>query len=1225
MLLPVSRPLGPVARRLGPLSQPLSNISGELDRAESIARLERDVQDISPTTAGAIFRLWDTPGRTVRSGLSALLGDYDPEISGIELNKLAGIDFDNGWIDKPLGFATEVITDPLTWMTGGVGAAGKIGRAAKAAGLIDRSGKVFSRAAINAGKAGQLAKRGRLPFLRGTGSNAADTFRQAGKLDDLNDWSRVVDDDLAVRPLVGPRQALRDTLPGTNRSMRLRDLVDDAVDPAVAKEDLSNFLRTTNVDSYLDKPLFKDIGFRIPGTPIDFGMNIPFVGKPLSRGLDTALDGLRWTSLGMKVAQKTDPSLLDQADPVGQLIAKRFTNAEKAADLTSTGKMFDAVFAEAPDDFIELIKNPQNGKLFRALVEGNDSYLKTLSSFDATDPSVQAMLSHSALPKVLENAKTYFKDYLDESAKAGVRGSALADEFGNGYFPRKLAPELFPEGQRGGRDYLRNVTGYTRLSKGSGDVITSDMMSRQPEFNIPGGTAMLNDLGRIAPGLSEDKLADEIMNRVAKAESVLKVGSQGWKGVPFPVKEYSRQNAVKLASTLKKLDLSDGKELFGQNPIEMMANYGKNRQRAINRAEQLQSLLTETSSIPTVAGGRGGMSLPEAIRDLGMDAVRSQPNVMKKVDDLFGAGIIKSADEIPNISADVELMNRIGNIADFYAQPEMKAGFFKTLKEFTDNFKLWVLATPRRFARDWYSGLFSNFVTHPHPADLHHGYTMTKAIMQQDWDAVARLAKNIPRYSKFAGDPEQLIRAVRRDMALVNMSQTGRLREIDESGKMLGESDIFPQYMGGAGRAVTTPGYAAWDTITGNFDAPSIFSDKFSGSELFTRKNWGDRIVSEPIPRMFGLSKGTKEFGEASVKNPVLRAAARSAETTDTINRLGGYFAMMKGGHSAESAAKSITRAQVDYGSLTPFERKYLTALFPFWAYQSRIAKWGVEEMFSNPTYYQTALRAPQALFGTGEEYTPSRIQERYGFKIPEGLENVLGPLLGEPVPGVENYLSDIDLPFVDTLNTADFVMDSPSGDDQLFNVDLSQSLTESMRNVAGSMLNPLAKQGIEQISGVDLYTKSELDPTRRTMPTLARRAGLAEDAATQESIGFIEPTITSAVPALNPLLSVLRRATSEKVPDRRAAALQALLNFTTGVKVEQVAPEERLSDMRRKINMLLGADPHAREMGITYVPKSQQPYVSPETLQLMELNKIIGERQRAARDARVNPLLQNQ
>lgn len=1207
----------------------------------------------NPTAAGGIFDLIDTytGAKPLREFIT-----QKRDATGRDVLKQAGLSTGNGYIDAPLGIGAEILLDPSSYVTGGVGAAGKAARAAKAVGLLDDAPRLFSRAAINAGKTADLTKpitnwtERATQFVDSVGARAAKTYRKAGI--PLN---KLTDSDLMARPLVGSRRALRDALPSTGKQMTLRDLVTNAADPRKAADNVSDFMRGGNVERIMDNPLYKDIGFKLPFLP-GVGVNLPLAGPFAAKYLDDIGSTIRYSAPGRHVAAKLDKSMLGRSDDVEQLIAKRLTNKEGIKAKEATGKVAE-LMRSVDQDLIMMAKEGDNARYLRAAVEGNEKYIETLLK-NANDPAFKAFKNHRQFDTLVQNIRKFNQGYLDESAKAGIKSSRLTDPFNNQYFSRRLDRKLYPDASKAG------------IKTNEASVITGDMQARSPEFNIPGGTGMLNQLTRdlaADPALRDaDTLAQHIMTKVDEAEQILgkapaievdevvkdfngdviydKNGVALTQKV-MQVPEYTKGSAKELASKLLNMDetaLAEGRTLFGQNPMEAIEKYAQGRSKAIGRAEELQSMIAQTA----YKGKVGGTSINSSLANLGMESTYGRPlgpeayrsigakqNVVDAINSLAQKGVVDNIQDLGEWRTNAELQKRIKNVSTFYGESQEQGEFFKMLGAITKNFKVWVLATPRRTNRDWYSGMFSNYITHPVAGDQVAGYGIAKrAIIEQDWEGARSMLERIPRYKRIKDAGGDVIRAAQDDLAMVDMAQTGKLRDIDPSGELLESGgDTYAKYFGGDGVPETTAGYRLYDNtiglLTGSRNPNVSWTKNSAARELMTNKNWAADYTpfEEGITGLAGGKfKARNDF--TGLKNPILRTAARTADTTDTINRMGGFYAMLKGGYSPEAAAKAITEAQIDYGSLTNFERKYLQALFPFWSYQSRVVKWGLKSMANSPTFKNVALRTPQRLGDPeGEAVMPSRIEEQYGFpfEIPDEIVPYLEPLLGKEVPGVQLYLSSVDIPFVDSLNTL-----SPVINPQNNHLSVSKTIGETTENIAGSMLNPLAKMVIEQTSGRDLFTKTPLDATRRSLPTIAGRLGVA-DAGVQEGIGMVEPAITTVLPGLNHLLSMGRKISTPtmeqggKSPSVAQNAVEALTNIGTGFKVERIGKEEEVRDMRQKIANYLEQSPYAREMSIPYIPKEQLPFVSDQLLQMYELDKNLQKEQRALRNARLsNPLL---
>ena len=1173
----------------------------------------------SPTSVGRFFRFIDTPARKVREFLT-----NKPNATGSDVLRQAGLHTGNTFVDTPLELGTEMLLDPLNLVSFGTGAAGKAARAARAANILDDAPRAFSRMLVDSGEA--AAKFSDSPSWTNlfspdsVGIRAGRGFKKVGITDDAGGvaWNKLTDNDLYSRPLVGQSSALRRQLPGTNRKMTLRDLANAQADSAKAFDDIAAYAKRNKVrpNSLLDQQLYKDVGVSLPGLGT-VGMDIPVLGEKWADAMSAAGQAVRWNPAGRRAMSMFDNRVRGTVDEGEQIIARRLSRADELAGKKAAGRVSDLIASIDPE-VLKRARTSDGGRVLRSLVEGTTDLLDQ-NLVDAFRKDIDP----TKLDAAVDSIKTHYADYLKESRDAGIKSSSLQDAYGTNYMGRILDRDLYPDMKKAG------------VGSSPRSVLTGDMQPRGQEFVVPGGTNTITELSGMEflrdKSLSDKDVAARVLEFMRSKEEMLKGAGKLPDGV-----RYSRANAMKLGRKLRAMDadaLEGGKRLFAQNPFEIIDKYSVGRERAMARAKELQTLLAQTArpGARSTLGGGGYKSVTQMARDLGMESKRVTQYVTNPpaaipgsayeygaakniIDTMRSFGIEVDSQTLRKFSTDPELRDRLENIAKFYTDDRTKTEFAKAVGAVTANFKQWVLAVPRRYARDWYSGFFSNFVTHTNAKDLYAGYDVTKDIMQENWTAAVAKLKKMPRYSGLSDDA--VLDLARKDMAQSGMSQTGRLEDIgyENIGRESGR-DTFAKYMGGDGRPITTPAYASWDAITGNKAAPSLASKAYAGSELATSKGWFDDILPFDLKDSkgnFSPSWNTKR----QTRNPILRASARAAEVTDEINRLGGYFAMIAGGNSPEAAAKAITRAQIDYSSLTPFERRYIGMLFPFWAYLSRVSVWGVREMAQGQTYFNTAIRAPQVLSGArGSEYAPTRIEEKYGVKIPDEYRDMLEPLLGSNLEGA-TYLSDIDIPFIDSLLMIDPVVDPQTGA-----MSVGGTAVASLQALAGQT-NPLVKSAVENISGRDLYTKTELDPTRRTIPTLARRAGFT-DAATQSLLGSLEPAVTTMMPGLTYPLSTARRITSEKTTPVQGAT-QAAFNLLTGTRIETVGPEEELRDVRERIGRYLKESPYARQMNVTYIPEEQKEFVPQRVNELYELDKELQKRVKQHRESRVrgNPLL---
>ena len=270
----------------------------------------------NPTGAGKLFDLIDT--YTGAKGTREFITNR-PNATGVDVLRQAGLLTGNKYLDTGLGIGAEIALDPTTYISGGgSGFATTAGRAARAANLLDDAPRLFSRAAINAGKADDLTRGVKtwgqrlVEPLDSVGARAKKVYDNLGF-----DINKLTDEDLAVRPLIGRRQALRSNLPGTNRPMTLRDVVEASADPSKALDDVTDFLGQSNVQKTLDNPLFKDFNFSLPNPlPVgprrllDVSTNVPG-GGVLSEVLDRYGDAARFSAAGRAIGKFSDKSLLN--------------------------------------------------------------------------------------------------------------------------------------------------------------------------------------------------------------------------------------------------------------------------------------------------------------------------------------------------------------------------------------------------------------------------------------------------------------------------------------------------------------------------------------------------------------------------------------------------------------------------------------------------------------------------------------------------------------------------------------------------------------------------------------------------------------------------------------------------------------------------------------------------------------------------------------------------
>jgi hypothetical protein len=403
----------------------------------------------------------------------------------------------------------------------------------------------------------------------------------------------------------------------------------------------------------------------------------------------------------------------------------------------------------------------------------------------------------------------------------------------------------------------------------------------------------------------------------------------------------------------------------------------------------------------------------------------------------------------------------------------------------------------------------------------------------------------------------------------------------------------------------TTVGYQVYDKLTGKQTMPL---DTMAESELF--QNWDN---------FFEMGRDN----ERNVLNPILRWGQRLGDTTENMNRMSGTLAMMLKGSDPEVAIKAMKKAHTDPSSLTKFEREYMRRFFPFWSFTSRIGSWVGQQLMERPggRFTQLGLRLPNEMFQSGDEYVPESIRANYGGKAPQdsGLAKVPiigkafgGHIMGAPKEGVTPWLTDVDLPGIDTIN-----MLRPSYNPQ-GGLSASGTAFNTLEDFVGRNAAPGVKGLLEAFSGVDSYTKRPLKETVSAPQQLLEKVtGIGPESMVGSLVGRAKPAIDTIPFASRVFQTTNRLLDSERVEDPTDRLYQLLVNATSGVKFQNIDDQIRRIDARKKIADLLADDPMVRSMSQVYVPEELKSRIDPMTLKLLALDRQLGREVKRERQTR--------
>lgn len=1130
-----------------------------------------------------------------------------------------------GWGRPIAEFGLEAVADPTNLLTFGGGAVSKAAMAAKAAGLADDAVRVAGRNLIDdvATGARQLDNLGDMGYARNAAQSLADNFAKP--------ITQATDDDLLSRPLVGGRAARRNTT--------LRELVESQADPNAARSSVEDWLRKNGdtFDNVADDALYNDMGLALPkfmGGPLTW--NMPG-GAQTAAAFDRAGQALRWSRPGRYAVSLTNlfgDRVAGQVDEMGQILAKSDYRGRVRADQRS-GRWRTVMMRELAERSPGVFEDTQVSNAVRNTIEGTGT---------AAD---QALVQQHNLGDFVNKWRAKSSEILDRSRTMGLGAAELADPYDTQYFPRGVDEGVFARGNAikdSGKDWSVN---------------TPDQIARDEAYKVPGGTRAINDLSRDAGVLNAptDGDAAEYIYRTLNAR----------RHAHQP--EYTRAHAVKLARDIRSMTpeaRAAGRGLFDSHFTEDAARYVQGRERAMERARVMYDALGSSARIQNyldVPGG-GHDSINRTLHNLGLKthslptlgpvpptpmygplargqswAAQYGPNVQQFLADtpeaigakhqllerinarLSQAGQpLLTLDDLAGVSIDQRIVERFQRIADYYAVPEAQNNITQFLDDLTSMWKSSVLSWPARFARDWFSGAISNAIEVGSIPDLRNGYKATKHLLQGQFDELAPIVAKMPKYEALAAqDINAAVAAYRDDLGASGLLTGRRIDDLGTTltGRQTGQS-LRDSVLPGAS-PVTTVGYQATDLLSGR--AP-LGADRAAYSELYNRGVQGYTDSISRFGRAINPFDDTVRFadyiGDKTVTDPVLRWSAKLGDTTDSINRLAGYNGLLLQGVSPEEATRRMMQAQVDYNSLTKFERGFIRRIIPFWSYNSRIGAYIAEKIWERPggPYTQIALRAPdkvaEAAGSDQESYTPKQIKENVGFSLEPfrqlpivgGLVDTIAP----PKDGVNSYMNSIEIPGTGLINMLQ-VKQSLDGSIQPGN-----SIYNTFLDTTSNLMHPLIKDGVELLSGRNLHTGKTLNEFQPTIQKIGRELGVDPGTATDAALKMSNYLLDFVPHAPRVLQLTNRLMDTERVPDLQARLLQNAINMGSGVKVTNIGEDAARMDASRELMDMMSDSPAIRQFENKFIPEELLPYASPDDLMIYRLDRQMKKEARAAR-----------
>ena len=977
-----------------PLMEPLqfgvrrSGRAGAMLSPEDEDSLLRSAARSGLSGIGKVGNLLDTPGSMIRDLLTWLPGGMAPvnpfdqllsplsgenrtsgrdllEGYGMRRNVESGM---GGWLSDPgeglrdvAGFATEVLTDPLTWLTGGSWAIGKGGNVGKSAGLLDDVTRV-------------AAKKANVPL--GT---------------------------------IGPRQARLTT--------SLDDLIAYATDPIEAARRVQTAVDPQGLGNVLDAAeRAKPVGGL-------FGVQPPFMDPigvlgtgPTAQKVAGVLDkySLNPFALGSAITRSAggeslrslmDASVMGKVPWEVQEHAKRTFAAEGRAEQTAKG--LGAELARTAEKAGAL--DSDAALLRRGAAERVPGVVDPTGIGNrANDESVRNL--------EIQRLAGYDTKELDDVVSRVLRQS------GGGRKPSESAPLVGSFSSDTGReDFLKGIrTGTPGLEK-----IITDSDFEQGIQNLQNVAAQLSASGVVftkaqfkkAVGAQiEGKYGSEIVPtyRARNADGAYRfrdgvtvpnsevgqgtwLGNGDWQrldasGNPngAPLTPVLKNRAEEIAGWMIENPDRRAGGLFTRDVIADTALDKKITLVKDARANGAYEFLADYAQ-PAVAGQPGGLKAKDFLEELGLTTDQALSNFAK------AKGLPATAD--PKTLLELEIDPRLA--ASYlaprknYKVPDGAEWWVKQWDNFTNLFKAGVLTAPARYVRDLTSGQAAAMERGMWSGGDFLG--MEKFVRGQnlpgsDKVGVLRQMATQRGLSPTEDNTTEMMRLLYAELG------PGRAAEQTDVARVAGAA---PDYTGGVpelldvipGRQPTTRLQAVGDvakTIAGR--TPDVDPIRFNPfSKDFYSQFINIRGVADRAETRLGVVKGGEKIGRF----------------TDDMNRLVPFYNQIKKGVDPAEAMKQVNQLQVSYDprTFTPTEQA-LKRLFPFYSFTTRKLLDVGKTLTTNPGG------------GMGQSVRAVNAGRDDDAMLPEHIADTAAiPLPARVSDGTKRYLTGLGLMFEDPLS----------------------------------------------------------------------------------------------------------------------------------------------------------------------------------------------------------------
>lgn len=664
----------------------------------------------------------DTPGAIARGYMagdpeSGFHFDSDRRVSGAELLESMGLRTENPYLRAASGLGTEIVTDPLFWLSGPMNAVSKAGYTAKQAGLL---------------------KSAPLAYMQKYGTDAAEQTAR-GKyitgLFDANYVPKTAGNYQAVTP-VGQRLA--------QSKVSLEDVVNASPDKNEALQSVLTHLG--------GGPVAQAEYDRIKGDTLGglFGVNVGSLNAAFNpAGSATILDAMdklgaqaRFSKVGRVASGLFDKRVGGTVDTDEQIAALRASGLED---------MFRRHGQEAATKHNLLLSKATMSDQAKQLLgadslystQGNDMLVR-LAEGKGTPKDQQILAATPGLQEWLDSWHDISNRQFAERKAMGLKGAFYKDPYGVLYNPR-YGDEF---------DFEDAAKGTGRMLYGANEA---EAYGRRSYLKTPGGTDDLRQISLLPEIIQYSQKGSTITD--SQAATAIK----DWFAANHPAEPIQDVQALKIARTMQRRaqDLPPGTPVFAAHPANAQARRIVSHEIAKSRVAFLLEALSEAAApgAHTQMQGRFrnlGKSWEEVASkagfQMGKRSLANNASNALKIALSKAHGTPLEQIDLSKWSIPEPVVRRLEKIADFYSEPAAQKEVAGFLDGWTTIFKGFVLATPRRFVRDLYSNAISGFLETGSAGKQLAGMTAASKILDGDYAGGMSVLRQIPKYAGLGSD-----------------------------------------------------------------------------------------------------------------------------------------------------------------------------------------------------------------------------------------------------------------------------------------------------------------------------------------------------------------------------------------------------------------------------------------------------------------------------------------